>query len=146
MALTKRGVPCLAYHAGLKDSDRSQVQEDWMDGKVAGSFYDKIFLMNLLLTPFLLRETFQVAVITATISFGMGVDKATVRFVAHWHVPQSVAAYYQVYLTLSLSSVRCVLLHLRSPVEQAGMENSLGRGFTTVLRRETPRHSSSTWR
>ena len=39
---------------------------------------------------------FQVAVITATISFGMGVDKATVRFVAHWHVPQSVAAYYQV--------------------------------------------------
>jgi len=36
-----------------------------------------------------------VAVITATISFGMGVDKATVRFVAHWHVPQSVAAYYQ---------------------------------------------------
>ena len=37
------------------------------------------------------------AVITATISFGMGVDKATVRFVAHWHVPQSVAAYYQVF-------------------------------------------------
>ena len=34
MALTKRGVPCLAYHAGLKDADRSQVQEDWMDGKV----------------------------------------------------------------------------------------------------------------
>jgi len=72
MALTKRGVPCLAYHAGLKDADRSQVQEDWMDGKVA--------------------------VITATISFGMGVDKATVRFVAHWHVPQSVAAYYQVFI------------------------------------------------
>ena len=36
MALTKRGVPCLAYHAGLKDADRSQVQEDWMDGKVVG--------------------------------------------------------------------------------------------------------------
>jgi len=69
MALTKRGLPCLAYHAGLKDRDRSQVQEDWMDGKVP--------------------------VITATISFGMGVDKASVRFVAHWSVPQSVAAYYQ---------------------------------------------------
>ena len=87
MALTKRGVPCLAYHAGLKDSDRSQVQEDWMDGKVAGG----VMTMNMLLI-------FQVAVITATISFGMGVDKATVRFVAHWHVPQSVAAYYQVFL------------------------------------------------
>jgi ATP-dependent DNA helicase Q5 len=68
--LTKRGMPCLAYHAGLRDADRSQVQEDWMDGKVP--------------------------VITATISFGMGVDKASVRFVAHWSVPQSVAAYYQV--------------------------------------------------
>ena len=32
--LTKRGVPCLAYHAGLKAGERSKVQEDWMDGKV----------------------------------------------------------------------------------------------------------------
>ena len=34
-------------------------------------------------------------VITATISFGMGVDKGSVRFVVHWGVPQSMAAYYQ---------------------------------------------------
>ena len=67
--LTKQGILCKAYHAGLKDRDRSGVQEDWMDGKVP--------------------------VITATVSFGMGVDKATVRFVAHWSVSQSVAAYYQ---------------------------------------------------
>ena len=45
MALTKRGVPCLAYHAGLKDADRSQVQEDWMDGKVAGNV---LLLINTL--------------------------------------------------------------------------------------------------
>ena len=67
--LTKLGLACRAYHAGLKDKDRSSVQEMWMDGKVP--------------------------VITATVSFGMGVDKASVRFVAHWSVPQSVAAYYQ---------------------------------------------------
>lgn len=34
--------------------------------------------------------------ISATVSFGMGVDKATVRTVVHWGVPQNVAAYYQV--------------------------------------------------
>ena len=37
----------------------------------------------------------QVPIITATVSFGMGVDKASVRFVVHWCAPQSVAGYYQ---------------------------------------------------
>lgn len=67
--LTRRGLSARAYHAGLSKNVREEVQDDWMDGRVA--------------------------IITATISFGMGVDKATVRFVAHWTVPQSVAAYYQ---------------------------------------------------
>lgn len=67
--LTKRGIRTLAYHAGLKAADRIKVQDDWMAGKVS--------------------------VISATVSFGMGVDKATVRFVAHWNVPQNIASYYQ---------------------------------------------------
>ncbi|XP_053692943.1 uncharacterized protein LOC128741277 [Sabethes cyaneus] len=68
-SLTKLGLKTAAYHAGLKQSERVSVQEDWMDGKYP--------------------------IIAATISFGMGVDKASVRFVIHWDVPQSVAAYYQ---------------------------------------------------
>ncbi|KAK3920854.1 ATP-dependent DNA helicase Q5 [Frankliniella fusca] len=67
--LTSKGIPAAAYHAGLSDRDRVRVQEDWMKG----------------IYP----------VISATVSFGMGVDKGSVRLVAHWGVPQSIAGYYQ---------------------------------------------------
>uniref|UniRef100_A0A1Q3G0Y1 ATP-dependent DNA helicase Q5 n=1 Tax=Culex tarsalis TaxID=7177 RepID=A0A1Q3G0Y1_CULTA len=68
-SLTKLGLKTAAYHAGLKQSERVAVQDDWMDGKYP--------------------------VISATISFGMGVDKGSVRFVIHWDIPQNVASYYQ---------------------------------------------------
>ncbi|BFZ15213.1 hypothetical protein BsWGS_18251 [Bradybaena similaris] len=67
--LSRRGIPSKAYHAGLKGSQREDTQTDWMEGRVP--------------------------VIAATISFGMGVDKANVRFVAHWTMPKSMAGYYQ---------------------------------------------------
>lgn len=67
--LTKLGLHTIPYHAGLKTKERIQVQEDWMNGKCP--------------------------VIAATISFGMGVDKASVRFVIHWDIPQNIAGYYQ---------------------------------------------------
>ena len=46
-------MPCKAYHAALKPAERTEVQEDWTAGRVP--------------------------VIAATVSFGMGVDKANVR-------------------------------------------------------------------
>ncbi|XP_044309602.1 ATP-dependent DNA helicase Q5 isoform X2 [Varanus komodoensis] len=67
--LSYRGVKAKAYHAGLKVAERTSVQNEWMEEKVP--------------------------VIVATISFGMGVDKANVRFVAHWNIPKSMAGYYQ---------------------------------------------------
>ncbi len=60
--LEKRGITSKAYHAGLTEKERSNVQDEWMLGSVA--------------------------VIVATISFGMGVDKGSVRFVVHWTAPQ----------------------------------------------------------
>ncbi|XP_033294383.1 ATP-dependent DNA helicase Q5 isoform X3 [Orcinus orca] len=67
--LSYRGVNAKAYHAGLKAPERTLVQNEWMEEKVP--------------------------VIVATISFGMGVDKANVRFVAHWNIAKSMAGYYQ---------------------------------------------------
>ncbi|XP_075702160.1 ATP-dependent DNA helicase Q5 [Rhinoderma darwinii] len=67
--LSQRGVPSKAYHAGLKAGDRVSTQNEWMEEVVP--------------------------VIVATISFGMGVDKANVRFVAHWNIAKSMSGYYQ---------------------------------------------------
>ncbi|XP_069129051.1 ATP-dependent DNA helicase Q5-like [Argopecten irradians] len=67
--LTRLGMPSKPYHAGLKNDVREEIQSSWMEGNFP--------------------------IIAATISFGMGVDKANVRFVAHWTLPKSMAGYYQ---------------------------------------------------
>lgn len=51
--LSRKGLPTKPYHAGLKGNARQETQEEWMNGVIP--------------------------VIVATISFGMGVDKANVR-------------------------------------------------------------------
>jgi ATP-dependent DNA helicase RecQ len=53
----------------LKKSERELMQEQFMDGEVE--------------------------VIVATSAFGMGVDKANVRFVFHFEPPDSIDSYYQ---------------------------------------------------
>jgi ATP-dependent DNA helicase RecQ len=57
------------YHAGMRLEDRRTVQESFMAGK----------------TP----------VIVATNAFGMGINKADLRFVVHYNIPGSLEAYYQ---------------------------------------------------
>jgi ATP-dependent DNA helicase RecQ len=60
---------CVAYHAGLEQNLRAQIQTDFIAGKIR--------------------------IITATNAFGMGVDKSDVRFVIHFQMPGGLENYYQ---------------------------------------------------
>lgn len=57
------------YHGKLEDRQRKQIQRDFLSGK------QKLML--------------------ATNAFGMGIDKADIRFVIHAEVPSSIESYYQ---------------------------------------------------
>ncbi|NIH66966.1 RecQ family ATP-dependent DNA helicase [Modestobacter marinus] len=68
-ALTERGLRARAYHAGLKKSDREEVQRQFMADELD--------------------------VVVATTAFGMGIDKPETRFVVHAEPADSVDSYYQ---------------------------------------------------
>jgi ATP-dependent DNA helicase RecQ len=67
--LKRNGVDAKAYHAGLRDDYRAEVQEAFMAGEVR--------------------------VVVATIAFGMGIDKADIRAVIHFNLPKSLENYVQ---------------------------------------------------
>ncbi len=57
------------YHAGLEHDERAQKQESWQEGRKR--------------------------IMVATNAFGMGIDKADVRFVIHYDVPDNIESYFQ---------------------------------------------------
>jgi ATP-dependent DNA helicase RecQ len=67
--LARRGIPSLVYHGGLSPEERRSMQERFM-----GSDRD---------------------VVLATNAFGMGVDKANIRFVLHAQIPRTLEAWAQ---------------------------------------------------
>ena len=67
--LDEAGVAAAAYHAGLDDAHRHEVQDAFMNERVRA--------------------------IVATNAFGMGIDKPNVRVVVHHAMPGTLEAYYQ---------------------------------------------------
>jgi ATP-dependent DNA helicase RecQ len=67
--LSEDGIGAKPYHAGLTNTERTKHQDAF------------------------LRD--DVRVITATIAFGMGINKPNVRFVVHYDLPKNIESYYQ---------------------------------------------------
>ncbi len=68
-ALKKVGLLAHAYHAGLDADLRAVIQENWTQGDSE--------------------------IVVATIAFGMGIDKADVRYIYHYDLPKSLENYVQ---------------------------------------------------
>lgn len=68
-ALAPVGKQAGLYHAGLDADERNDMQRRWLDGELH--------------------------TLVATNAFGMGIDKADVRFVVHCACPDSLESYYQ---------------------------------------------------
>ncbi|AJD58158.1 RecQ family ATP-dependent DNA helicase [Synechococcus elongatus] len=67
--LRNRGYRCAAYHAGVSDRERRQIEQAWQTGSL----------------PFAVCSS----------AFGMGIDKRDVRWVAHVHPPLLLSEYLQ---------------------------------------------------
>jgi ATP-dependent DNA helicase RecQ len=67
--LRDEAVSAASYHAGMRPAERDEVQERFMDGDLE--------------------------VVVATTAFGMGIDKANVRWVFNAEISESLDAYYQ---------------------------------------------------
>lgn len=85
--LLESGVDAAPYHAGMTAPERSSVLQRFLGDRVR--------------------------VVVATCAFGMGIDKASVRLVAHWTMPPTPESYYQEAgrAGRDRAAARCVLFH-----------------------------------
>jgi ATP-dependent DNA helicase RecQ len=95
--LARSGLPARPYHAGMKDEDRAATQ-DWWAGSADG-------------------------IVVATVAFGMGIDKADVRYVYHYNLPKGLESYAQEIGRAGRDGVESVCELLACPDDVPVLEN-----------------------
>ena len=95
--LTANGFPAQFYHAGMDADERSMVQESWMASENG--------------------------IVVATIAFGMGIDKADVRYVYHVNLPKSLESYSQEIGRAGRDSLKSTVEMFASPEDVGTLEN-----------------------
>ena len=104
--LVANGIEADFYHAGLPDELRDKKQTSWSAGKTR--------------------------VIVATNAFGMGIDKADVRFVIHWDIPDSIENYFQESGRAGRDNKPAYAVLLYSPADKTRLNDSLRQKFPPV--------------
>jgi ATP-dependent DNA helicase RecQ len=104
--LVASGISADFYHAGLPVELRDRKQTSWSTGETR--------------------------VIVATNAFGMGIDKAEVRFVIHWEMPDSIEEYFQESGRVGRDNKPAFAVLLYSSSDKSRLEDSLRRKFPPV--------------
>jgi len=104
--LVSKGISADFYHAGLPQEMRDRKHAAWTTGATR--------------------------VIVSTNAFGMGIDKAEVRFVIHWEMPDSIEEYFQESGRAGRDGKQAFAILLFSSSDKKHLEDSLRRKFPPV--------------
>ncbi len=104
--LREQGESADYYHGGLPNAERSLRQEDWTQGRTR--------------------------IMVATNAFGMGIDKADVRFVVHYTMCDSLESYYQEAGRAGRDGKRSYAILLTSPDDEQRVSKRFESEFPPI--------------
>jgi ATP-dependent DNA helicase RecQ len=104
--LKQQNIAAEYYHAGLSFDERSKRQEAWLRDKIR--------------------------VMVSTNAFGMGINKANVRFVVHLDLPDSLEAYFQEAGRAGRDEKRAYAVLLYNEADRLSLERNMMHSFPDI--------------